>query len=366
MKKIIHVVCNPSTGVLSLITSLLNEQSTNKTNSIEYSVLVIYDKNIDINEVDSALEGISVKKYYSPLRINTIFYLFFFYLTKFIPLFDGENTFYHFHNAQMSAGLLNYRNKNNSLMTIHGFPAFDNFMANPKGLIRLIHSLFLKRIIKDEYRLTSVDMSGLLKMEKCFDIKFKNKIIVPNCTSPNNRIVDGTRVSTSIRKFVFSGAIDENKGIEYIAQAFDELDFEYELHVFGFGGKLFSLIDRFKMNSKIFFYGSVQRSEVLKLLPNFDVYISFSSNEGFSMSFIEGLASGLAVISTEWGDVKEYLRGNGYLIKRDVNELKRVIEEFYKIDDTVLNEMKAVSFEIFKSKLSPEIVSQRYQELYEG
>jgi glycosyltransferase involved in cell wall biosynthesis len=365
MKKIKHVVCNPSTGVLSLVTSLVNEQSKNKTNDIEYSVIVIYDRNININEVDSALEGILVNKYYCPIRINTIFYFVLYFLTKFIPLFNDKNTLYHFHNAQMSAGLLHSRNKNNSLITIHGFPAFDDFMANPKGLIRNIHSLFFKRITKEEYKLTSVDMGGLLKVEKCFNIKLKNKIVVPNCTSSNYKFVDiGTL--TSVRKFVFIGAIDENKGIEYIAQAFDESDFEYELHVFGIGGQLYSLIDRFKMNSKIFFYGSVQRSEVLKLLPNFDVYISFSSNEGFSMSFIEGLASGLAVISTEWGDVKEYIEGNGYLIKRDIEELKRVIEGFYKMDDNSLNVMKAASFQIFKSKLSPEIVSQRYQELYEG
>ncbi|WP_221407430.1 hypothetical protein, partial [Elizabethkingia miricola] len=79
--KVIHVVCNPSTGVLSLITSLVAEQS--KSKDVNFSLMVIYDKTINIKEVDSSFVNFDVKKIYSPLKINTIFYFIFYILSKF-------------------------------------------------------------------------------------------------------------------------------------------------------------------------------------------------------------------------------------------------------------------------------------------
>uniref|UniRef100_A0AAU6WV05 Glycosyltransferase n=1 Tax=Chryseobacterium endophyticum TaxID=1854762 RepID=A0AAU6WV05_9FLAO len=113
------------------------------------------------------------------------------------------------------------------------------------------------------------------------------------------------------------------------------------------------------------FFGNVQRSEVLKLLPLFDVYISFSHTEGFSMSFIEALASGLSVITTDWGDVRNYIDNNGYVINRNEEDLKRHILKFFENDRDILNEMKGESIKIFQQNLSPLIVSEQYQVIYE-
>ncbi|PSD43910.1 hypothetical protein C7E23_09890 [Elizabethkingia anophelis] len=119
------------------------------------------------------------------------------------------------------------------------------------------------------------------------------------------------------------------------------------------------------MIKRYFFYGNVQRSEVLKLLPLFDVYISFSHTEGFSMSFIEALASGLSVITTNWGDVRRYINNNGYVINRNEEDLEQHILRFFENDRTILNEMKDESIKIFQQNLSPLIVSDRYQIIYE-
>ncbi|PSD43909.1 hypothetical protein C7E23_09885 [Elizabethkingia anophelis] len=76
--KVIHVVCNPSTGVLSLITSLVAEQSKNK--DVNFSLIVVYDKTINIKEVDSSFVNFDVEKIYSPIKINTIFLFFYFFI----------------------------------------------------------------------------------------------------------------------------------------------------------------------------------------------------------------------------------------------------------------------------------------------
>ncbi|AQW97068.1 glycosyltransferase family 4 protein [Elizabethkingia anophelis] len=360
--KVIHVVCNPSTGVLSLITSLVAEQSKNK--DVNFSLIVVYDKTINIKEVDSSFVNFDVEKIYSPIKINTIFYFLFFILSKFFTFFNQKDTFYHFHNAQMSAAFLNKKNKNNSLITIHGFPAYDSFMANKKSIVRRLHFLFFKRIVLKKLIVSSVDYVSLEKIKKCFGTDLTNSFVIPNCCNLNLPTVSSEEKRNTI-KFVFIGAIDENKGISKIVDVFNKLIENYELHVFGSGEQLYSLIDNNVNNKKIFFYGNVQRSEVLKLLPLFDVYISFSHTEGFSMSFIEALASGLSVITTNWGDVRRYINNNGYVINRNEEDLEQHILRFFENDRTILNEMKDESIKIFQQNLSPLIVSDRYQIIYE-
>jgi glycosyltransferase involved in cell wall biosynthesis len=362
MEKIIHVVCNPSTGVLSLISSLMKEQTSNHARDYKYSILVIYDNQIDISKVKLAFDGFEINTYYSPIKINTIFYFFFYLITTAVPIFNGKNNFYHFHNAQMSAAFLHHKNSRNSLITIHGFLAVDRFKSNSKGLIKWLHTLFFKRIVKHGFTTSSVDMDGLNKIENCFNIKLNQKLVIPNCASKNQFLGNSKQQA---RKFVFLGAIDENKGIEYVVEAFDKSLLNYELHVFGIGEKLNDLTRKYRHNACIYFYGGLENSEIQKLLVNFDVYISFSRKEGLSMSFIEALAAGLAVISTDWGDVKEYINGNGYLVKRDIENLQISIKEFCGMDLDKLRSMKYASIEIYNQKFNPSIIMEKYLELYE-
>ncbi len=83
------------------------------------------------------------------------------------------------------------------------------------------------------------------------------------------------------------------------------------------------------------------------------------------MSFIEALASGLSVITTNWGDVRRYINNNGYVINRNEEDLEQHILRFFENDRTILNEMKDESIKIFQQNLSPLIVSDRYQIIYE-
>lgn len=360
--KIVHVVCNPSTGVLSLMTSLISEQSKIKDSS--FSLLVIYDKTINLKEVDSSFLNFNVRKVFSPLKINTIFYFLFYLISKLYTFFDNKDTFYHFHNAQMSAAFLNKKNKSNSLITIHGFPAYESFMSNKKSIIRTIHYLFFKRIVSKNISISSVDKLSLEKIKKCFDINLKNSVVIPNCCDLNLSENISNKSSDPI-KFVFIGAMDDNKGIARVVKAFNSIDKNYEFHVFGSGQELYSLINNNVHNKRIFFYGNVQRSEILKLLPLFDVYISFSYTEGFSMSLIEALASGLSIITTDWGDVRHYISNNGYVIKREESELKECILNYLEKSYDALENMKRQSTNIFKQSLDPKIIADRYQMIYE-
>jgi glycosyltransferase involved in cell wall biosynthesis len=312
--------------------------------------------------VQSELDGLETKNIYSPVKINSMFYLFFYYLTKFVTIFNKEGTFYHFHNAQMSSAFLSKRNKKNTILTVHGFPAFDIFNNNPKGIVRNIHLKFVKRIVNGDFLVTSVDELGISRLEKCFGVNIKNKFIIPNCTQSNNLLSEG--VQSRCRKFVFVGALDENKGIELLAKAFSDIGSDIELHIFGTGDLYSALLRIYRSHQRIFFYGSVQRSEIIKLLPRFDVYVSLSRHEGFSMSFIEALASGLAVLTTDWGDVVRYINGNGFVIKRELTDIKKSLIQFSRMDDIDLELMKGVSKEIYQSTLSPEIITERYQKLY--
>lgn len=356
---IIHVVCNPSTGVLSLISSLISEQMKDKKKKV--SILVIYDKTINIKEVDSNFSNFEIKKIYTPFKINSFFYFFFYLLSFFKTLFNEKDTFYHFHNAQMSSAFLTKKNINNSLITIHGFPSYERFMNSSNfSVVKKMHYLFFKRIELMQLKLSSVDKRSIDKIKKCFNVDLPFYCI-PNCCENNFFGLNKNRVV----KFTFVGAIDDNKGVEEILEAFCRVDKDYELHIFGSGDKLYNLLNKYTHKNNIIFYGSVQRSEILKLFPKFDVFISFSKTEGFSMSFIEALASGLAIITTNWGDVKDYVQGNGFMIEREINILQNTITKLIEMESNLLNEMKMKSVDIFNNKLRPSIISSKYMDIYE-
>lgn len=360
--KILHVVCNPSTGVLSLISSLVTAQ---KKSGLSTSILVIYDKNINISEVKTTFHNINVKYYYSPLKINSIFYFLIHLISGLFKFFNSENTVYHFHNAQLSAAFINKSNSKNSVITIHGFPAYEDFINNRKPLIRKIHYIFFKKILKNKIVTTSVDQSTLNKIKTCFNLNYDAAYVVPNCCEAITDSLSNVK-NENVVKFIFIGAMDDNKGISKIINVFNKIQDEYELHIFGSGGLFYPLVQSCRSNKKIIFYGNVQRSEILKILPNYSFYISFSQTEGFSMSLIESLAAGLAVITTQWGDIDQYISNNGFIIDRTEKDLEVIVRRCIDMSFESIKAMRQSSLEIYNGKLTPIVVSENYKHIYES
>ncbi len=80
-----------------------------------------------------------------------------------------------------------------------------------------------------------------------------------------------------------------------------------------------SFVHKHHLENNITFLGRVDNKHIPKLLQQSDIFIRLSRQEGFGMSLIEAMASGLPVITTPVGGIVDFVkqRKTGILVKPD-------------------------------------------------
>ncbi|OGD63385.1 hypothetical protein A2160_02790 [Candidatus Beckwithbacteria bacterium RBG_13_42_9] len=89
------------------------------------------------------------------------------------------------------------------------------------------------------------------------------------------------------------------------------------------------LTNQLCLQKQVRFYGYQPKEMVAKLLATADIFVRPSRQEGFGISFLEAMASGIPVIGTEIGGITDFIKDgqNGLLIKKAVvGELINKIE----------------------------------------
>ncbi len=174
-------------------------------------------------------------------------------------------------------------------------------------------------------------------------------VIDTSCTK-GIAIVNGV-ADSSIKQYtgkkekviLYSGTLNESNGITNLINAFKKLDTDYELHFYGVGESVKTILDESKINSRIQYKGSLPTEQVVSkqqealILVNPRPVNQFFTPYSFPSKLIEYLASGTATISTKlpcitdnYYDVLEAFEndtvdgiyeGLNNLIKKSENEL---------------------------------------------
>lgn len=101
------------------------------------------------------------------------------------------------------------------------------------------------------------------------------------------------------------GALRAGKNYEYLVKAFEQLNFtNVELHIYGagpLGEKLMQMIEKSKV--PVILKGEV--SNINELLPLYDLYISASAFEGFSLAILEAMAMKLPLLLSDIPSFRE-------------------------------------------------------------
>jgi len=95
-----------------------------------------------------------------------------------------------------------------------------------------------------------------------------------------------------------------------------------------------------------------------------DVYISSSRREGLSLSVLEAMASGLPVIATDVGGVRDLARDNGILIADNDEDALLAAMKKIKDNDALRRFMGKKSLEMVRDYSAPEM-ALKYAALYE-
>ena len=118
-------------------------------------------------------------------------------------------------------------------------------------------------------------------------------------------------------RFLFSGSFIRRKGIDLLISAFARLiadGIDAELHLLG-AGPLERAI-KAQLNSKVFLHGFKQWGELASVYTQANILCAPSRYDGWGLVVVEGLASGMPVISTDrTGAARELIDpGNGWLV----------------------------------------------------
>ena len=168
------------------------------------------------------------------------------------------------------------------------------------------------------------------------------------------------------KKWIFSsGRLLPRKGFQYLIQAVSNEDIGYEVHIAGDGPMMEELkVLANKSKTRIVFHGWLDNNnrEYKDLLEQSAIYVLVSERENASVSLLEAMSAGCAVITTNVSGCPETVGDAGIIVPpRDTDILYKAIKEIM------------VNFEILKIKARERVIGEydwnqtikRYKELYE-
>lgn len=186
--------------------------------------------------------------------------------------------------------------------------------------------------------------------------------ILPNFVE-ENEIVDRHTINNSIANIVYVGGVTESKGvldILEIAKRMPNINFRL------IGSPEENVVAEAEEIKNVTLTGVKDKEGVKNELKNADLFMFLSKfkGEGFSISLLEAMASGLPCIVTNWAANKDMI-GNegGYTI--DNVEIDNIIEIIKKIDN--YEERKKYSernIKVVKEKYISKAIFDRYIEIY--
>lgn len=105
------------------------------------------------------------------------------------------------------------------------------------------------------------------------------------------------------------------------------------------------------------------KTNIEEILKNSDIFALLSESEGMPISVLEGLASKKPILLSHLPSMETFVRGNGFLVQNDVNEVIMSIKKFKELD---LDTMGKVSLELFNERFNLLNNKERYIHFYES
>lgn len=207
--------------------------------------------------------------------------------------------------------------------------------------------LFLKlkrKCIKRAAAVTVVSAALEDKVHTLIDSDVKCHIIPMGCDTklfaPSNR-VDNMWNQGSKRVVLFVGRLAQIKGVNYLIEAMNSVD-DAVLVIVGKGECEDALKEQAKsLGDKVIFAGAKTHEELRDIYPSADVFVMPSitmpdgAKEGFGLTAIEAMASGLPVVGSNSGGIAEIIQDgyNGILVdEKNPDQIANAINELLSDD----------------------------------
>lgn len=204
--------------------------------------------------------------------------------------------------------------------------------------------------------------------------------VIPNGIETNRdeiqsaliRVAARSKLGLEAEHFVIGnvGRLDHQKGQTYLIEAFAEALSALpraRLVIVGWGNleaELKAQASRLGVSDKVLILG--KRTDVLEILPSFDVFAFPSVFEGQGIAILEAMAEGVPVVASRVGGIPELITNEktGLLVEpKNVRELKEAILRIAN-DPTLAGKLVSAARDTIKRRYSIERSVEEYDRLY--
>jgi len=179
-------------------------------------------------------------------------------------------------------------------------------------------------------------------------------------------------LSCNDRVILSLGRIHRIKGLDLLARAFSRLSQEMDgirLVIVGpddgFLKDLNAIIDALDIRDKVLIAGALYGGEKIDAYVAADVYVLPSVFEAFPNSVLESWACGTPVIMTDRCGIADLVKGSGYVVRYDENDLKEALKDLL-VDDGKRDEMGRLGKHFVETELGLPIIAEQIESLYLG
>lgn len=155
----------------------------------------------------------------------------------------------------------------------------------------------------------------LTKYEKsllCSDFRLieEKVVVIPNGVTTNEFKTLKKSKNMAVKKILCVSRLEMYKGIDYLIRVLTRLDKDRYLEIVGTGPYrkyLEKLVYEFGLESRVKFYQNLQRTELLQIYADADVFVLLSQKEAFGNTVAEALASKTPCIVANNSALKEWV-----------------------------------------------------------
>ncbi|MDC7286884.1 glycosyltransferase family 4 protein [Blautia schinkii] len=194
-----------------------------------------------------------------------------------------------------------------------------------------LRKMILSCSLKNADAVIAISESVKKSVMEVFSIPEKNITVIHNGVDIS-RFQLGEQASCFGSRIVFVGRLIEGKGVQIIIEALRNTKREFYFDIVGDGKyrkTLEKMVCEYGLQERITFWGA--RSDVTRFLSHADIFVHVPIlEEGFGITVVEAMASGLTCICSNSGGIPELIENGvtGYLVEvESVDSLIQILEK---------------------------------------
>ena len=225
---------------------------------------------------------------------------------------------------------------------VSDLPAYLYKMHETRGLKTLMTDYYSKKMVKLQ---TGFDSYILLTehMAKKMQIEHKPGMLMEGFSDESIFSITDDVPKNGKKTVMYAGALSKSFNIDSLLDGFMQVQGDYELWLFGYGDLVDYIRECEKKDSRIHYFGKVDRKSLLEHQKAAHLLISVKSpeedhaNYAFPSKILEYMTSGTAVASTTVGGIpEEYFEYIFPLEGHDAAAIKAGLEKFMALKPELL------------------------------